>query len=224
MGNFFSSEGPLYQFLDKAGRLILISLVWILCCIPVVTVLPATAAFYYTVIKSIRRGHGYLLREYFSSLKSNIKRGILLSTIWLFTIALLLFNIRTMWASETLYGLVITMLNLILIFFGIGFGVYICPMLSRFSIQTGRLVRLASVMVFRHLPVTILLSAGTGGCIMLVYLAFQTVSSEEDVMPLIALLLILPGVWCYISTFLVEPVLKKYMPPPKEGESAWYYE
>lgn len=224
MGNFFSSEGPLFQFLDKMGHLILLSLLWIFCCIPLVTVIPATTAFYYATVKSIRRGHGYPLKEFLGSFKNNLKKGIPLSAAWLAVAALLLFNIRTMWASETQYGLVMSLIYLILIFYSIGFLVYICPVLSRFSIRTGRLVKMASIMVFRHLPVTILLSAGTGGCGILAYSAFRAVTSEEDVMPLIALLLLLPGIWCYVSTFLVEPVLKKYMPPPKEGESAWYYE
>lgn len=224
MGHFFSSDGPLYQFLDKMGHLILLNLIWIFCCIPVVTILPATTAFYYATVKSIRRGHGYPLKEYFSSFRSNLKRGIPLTVVLLLLGALLLFNIRTAWTSETERGLALALVYMILIFFCIGFTVFVCPVLSRFSIQMSRLVKMTSAMVFRHLPVTILLSAGTGGCGFLICSAFQAVYSEEDTMPLIALLLLLPGIWCYASTYLVEPVLRKYMPPPQEGESAWYYE
>ena len=49
-------------------------------------------------------------------------------------------------------------------------------------------------------------------------------SVDLGVNPTVALLLLLPGGWCYVSTFLVEPILKKYMPPKQEGDDSWYYE
>ena len=65
MGGFFSSDGPLYQFLDKVGHLVLLNIIWLLCCLPVATIIPATTAFYYATIKSVRRGHGYAFKEFF---------------------------------------------------------------------------------------------------------------------------------------------------------------
>ncbi|MBQ9119784.1 MAG: YesL family protein [Lachnospiraceae bacterium] len=224
MGSFFSSDGPIYQFLDKVGRLILLNLLWILCCLPVVTIVPATTAFYYTVIKSIRRGHGYPTKEFLHSLKSNLVRGIPLSILMIAMGALLLFNIRVTQDAGTKESLVFLLVYVILIFFCIGFAVWLCPVLSRFSIRMGRLLTMTSAMVFRHLPVTILLSAGSAGVVWIIQRAISIVEAEEEMFLVLAILLLLPGAWCYLSTYLVEPVLKKYMPKPEEGEKAWYYE
>ncbi len=224
MGQFFSSDGPVYQFFDKFGRLILLNLLWLICCLPVVTIIPATTAYYYTVIKSIRRGHGYPTKEFFYSLKSNIFRGMPLSILLLGAGALLLFNIKVAEAAGTKESLVYLIVYAILMFFCIGCAVWVCPVLSRFSIRMSRILKMTSAMVFRHLPVTILLSAGTAGCIVLIYAAVQAMESQEDITAVITMLLLLPSVWCYLSTWLVEPVLKKYMPKPEEGEKAWYYE
>ncbi len=224
MGQFFSSEGPVYQFLDKVGRLILVNLLWLICCLPVVTIIPATTAYYYTVIKSIRRGHGYPTKEFFHSLKSNLFRGMPLSILILGVGALLLFNIRVVEAAGTKESLVYLIVYAILMFFCIGCAVWICPVLSRFSIRISRILKMTSAMVFRHLPVTILLSAGAAGCVYFIYAAVQAMETDEDITAVLTILLLLPSVWCYLSTYLVEPVLKKYMPKPKEGEKAWYYE
>lgn len=224
MGGFFSSEGPLYQFLDKAGHLILLNLIWILCCLPVITIVPATTAFYYATIKSVRRGHGYPVREFFASLKNNLRRGIPLSLILAALGLVLVFNFRVTWQAQTKRGTAFAMFYLILLFFYAGFVIYICPVLSRFSIRMRSLMKMASVMVFRHLPVTILLMAGTGVCGVLLYSAVKAVQEEGDASLMLAMLLLLPGIWCFASTYLMEPVLLKYMPPKPEGDKSWYYE
>lgn len=224
LGGFFSSDGPLYQFLDKAGHLILLNLVWLLCCLPVITIVPATTAFYYATIKSIRRGHGYPIKEFFTSLKNNLKRGIPLSIVLVALGLLLTFNFEAAWQAQTKQGTTYAVIYLVLLFFYAGFVIYICPVLSRFSIRMRALAKMASAMVFRHLPVTILLMAGTGACGVFLYSAVKAAEGEGDAAPMLAMLLLLPGIWCFVSTYLVEPVLRKYMPPKPEGDKSWYYE
>lgn len=224
MGGFFSSEGPFYQFLDKIGHLILLNIIWLLCCLPVITIIPATTAFYYAIIKSVRRGHGYAIREFFTSFKNNLARGIPLSLVLVALGLLLTFNFKVAWQAQTKQSTAFAMIYLILLFFYAGFVIYICPVLSRFSIRMRPLARMASIMVFRHLPVTILLMAGTGICGVFLYSAVSAAQSGTDTSPMLAMLFLLPGIWCFASTYLVEPVLKKYMPPKPEGDKSWYYE
>lgn len=224
MGNFFSSDGPIFQFLDRMGHLIIINLLWILCCLPVVTILPATTAFYYTVIKSIRRGHGYPTKEFLQSFRNNLRRGIPLNLILIIIGFLLYAGLKQTVETATKQNIVMIIVYLIIIIFYAGFLALISPVLSRFSIQTVKLCKMTAAMVFRHLPVTILLTAGTCGCGVLMYSAVLASMTEETVSPALVLFLLLPGIWCYVSTCLMEPVLKKYMPPPQDGEKAWYYE
>lgn len=224
MGGFFSSDGPLYQFLDKVGHLIMLNVIWLLCCLPVITIIPATTAFYYATIKSIRRGHGYAYREFFTSFKNNLARGIPLSLVLVALGLLLTFNFKVAWQAQTKQSMAFAIIYLLLLFFYAGFVVYICPVLSRFSIRVRVLCRMASIMVFRHLPVTILLMAGTAGCAVFLYSAVSAVQSKTDTTPMLAMLFLLPGIWCFASTYLVEPVLRKYMPEKPEGDKSWYYE
>jgi len=43
-------------------------------------------------------------------------------------------------------------------------------------------------------------------------------------MPVVCMIVI-PGVWTYLATFLMEPALKLYMPKPEEGQpKEWFDE
>ena len=55
---FFSTEGPVYRVLDKMGQMVVASVLWMLGCIPIVTIATSTTAFYYAIIKVVRRERG----------------------------------------------------------------------------------------------------------------------------------------------------------------------
>ena len=90
---------------------------------------------------------------------------------------------------------------------------YLFPVLSRFTMSMGNMVKLAFVMAVRYIGYTLLMLAGTAA---LVWLWFYYLP-----MPTI---FFLPGAWCFVCTFMVEKALRAYMPAPAEKEDAWYYE
>ena len=55
MGRFFRFDSPFMLALGKVMDLILLSALWIACCIPIITIVPATAALYYVTIKMARK-------------------------------------------------------------------------------------------------------------------------------------------------------------------------
>ena len=89
---------------------------------------------------------------------------------------------------------------------------YIFPVLSRFTMKTVNMWKLAFVMAIRYIPVTAAVIAGTAALIWL----------QIYVLP-IPCIAFVPGCWCFIVTFMMEKVLLHYMPKPDKGEEAWYY-
>lgn len=228
MGEFFSSEGPLIGFLQKIGTLIVLSVLFLLCSLPVVTIGAAASALYYAVAKSVRRERGYPTKEFFRAFKRNLKNGTVLTVIFGGLAALILYNREVLWQasageremlSEIMMGssdgralTLYVIYDGILIFIAM-LIVYLFPVLSRFAMKLSDIVKLSFVMSLRFFYFTILLMAGTG---ILFYLQWK-------VLPMPTILL-LPGGWTYISSFLLEKAMKKYIPAPKEGEDAWYLE
>ena len=92
MSGIFNYENPIFSFLGKVIDLISLSLLWVILCLPVVTIGPATTALYYTVVKVIRKERSYLFREFFKSFKSNFKYGALATIIVIVLAAILLFD------------------------------------------------------------------------------------------------------------------------------------
>lgn len=205
-------EGPVFSALDKVGQMVLLSVVWIIGCLPVVTVATSTTALYYAVIKSIRRDCGSALQEFWSSYKANLKRGIPITVAVIALAILLSWNIGLLTQEGQgnnflLWGSLILMAVLVCS------CIYICPVLSRFDMSAGKACRLAFVMAARFLPYTLLISAAAVG---VGYLQFY-------VLPMPALVL-LPSAMCYAATYPVEKALRKYMPEKEENDDSWYYQ
>ena len=55
-------DGGFMTFMTKAGELIILTLVWMVSLIPVVTVIGATTSLYYAIVKNIRRSRSYPFR------------------------------------------------------------------------------------------------------------------------------------------------------------------
>lgn len=205
MGQLFSTEGIVYRFLNKTGNIILATILWLIGCIPVVTIGTSTAAFYYTMVKSVRREVGYVHSEFWRGYKLNLKKGVAATVVLLLLVLLLRYEmllvlengveVNRIWYS--LSGLLILLLVLVTL--------YLFPVMSRFEMKLGRLCMLAFVMSIRFWYITLALAAG----LVLVVLA------QIYVLP-IPMILLTPGLWCYASSFLTEKAMKAYMPKPEQ--------
>lgn len=69
-------ENPVIAFLNKMADLILLNLIFLLCCIPVVTIGPAITALYAVSLRSVRYGDGYVIQT-FSGRLSRILNSLL---------------------------------------------------------------------------------------------------------------------------------------------------
>lgn len=213
MERFFGPDTLFFRVMDKVGNMILVSLYWIVGCIPVVTIGVSTTALYYTTVKSVRLGEGYVTREFWSCYKRNLKNGILLTLMFLLAALVLWLDFRY---TEKFFGDAagaMELLYLLLAATAVGLVIYIFPVLSRFTMGKLECFKLALFMVFKHLPTTLVLLLLAAGCIVGVILV-----------P-VPLLVILPGLGTFLGSFLMERVLRKYMAKPqtKEEEDKWYY-
>lgn len=216
MSNFFNMDNGFFTALSKFVDIIIISLVWLICCIPIITIGPATTSLYYAVVKVIRRERGYLVREFFRSFKMNFKIGTI-SGIILTLLYLILFFDRNFAASlegnqrVIMYSIFNVMLLLLFCT-----TLYIFPILSRFNVGVKQLFKTSLFLAIRHLPTTILLA--------IITIAFMLGTYIIPIAVLIA-----PALCTLLISLLLERVLKKYMPEKSEdaehsGRDEWYLE
>lgn len=208
-------DGKTVNLLNKAGEIILLNIVFLLCCLPVVTAGPAFTSLYYATMKSIRRERGYPVREFMHSMKRILGKGILITLLIALWTGLLLFgrhyaSHRSAGTGEwgTAPGTVVY--DLFLLASG-GVVIYIFPVLSRFEMKLTGIFKLSFVMCVRFLPITVLGLAGTAavGWLMIFVLPIPCI-------------LFVPGVWCLGMTFLIERALQAYTKPAEPGKEQWY--
>ena len=71
LSGLFNYDNPIWRFIGKFWDLLIIHILWVICCIPIVTVGAATTAMYYVTLRLVRDDDGYTIRSFFKSFKKN---------------------------------------------------------------------------------------------------------------------------------------------------------
>ncbi len=210
---FFSPENGFFAPLSKLTDIMGLSILWLMCCIPIITIGPATAALYYTAVKGIRRGNGGICAKFIQSFWENFKTGLL---TW---VILGLAQILCLWGSGTLSGLsnqgsraaavgAFGIFGLFLIL--VAMTCYAFPLLSRFEFDTRMLLFTTFRLVWRHFFTTL-------------YLMIVVVAAWISLRLIVPLFFAPTGV-VLIWSLALERVFKRYTPALGEitEDLPWY--
>lgn len=89
MNRLFNFESPLMQILNNVADLIVLNFIWLICCIPVITIGPASAAMC-CVARGMAKGDWPpVLKTFFKAFRSNFKQAIQVSLVLLIPVCLL---------------------------------------------------------------------------------------------------------------------------------------
>ena len=91
------SNSKFYSLGDKLGDIILLSLCWLVCCLPVVTIGSSCTALYFAVHKRFADHSEKPVHDFFRSFKQNLRQGILITLILLLYAGATSFNILVAW-------------------------------------------------------------------------------------------------------------------------------
>lgn len=158
MGGFFNMDNPVFNFLGKLVDIFMLSVFWLVCCIPVFTIGASTAAMYYTANKVLKRGRGYIASEFFRSFKQNFKQGAILSVIF---VVLALFFSWDAYLMKENYANGMSLGKIYPIFYAFmileaALVIYVFPYLARFENDTKSVIRNSGIIAIAHLPKTLL--------------------------------------------------------------------
>ncbi len=141
----FRYDNPFIVLMVRIANMMIVSFFWVLCCLPVVTILPACAALYYTVNKVIFGSGNGVVKAFFKAFVAALKPGILLTLLTLVFGGLIAFGLYTgsrIWdvgvfgAGYMAAGVLVAAICLPLL-------IFIPPTLSRFDGGIGIILRLS---------------------------------------------------------------------------------
>ena len=171
MGNLFNMDNAFFRFMGKLFDVVALNIVFIIVCIPLVTIGPAISALYYASVKSIRRDRSYPIKEFFKAFKRDFRQSFIVGLILVLASVIIYVDIRFVVDyiknDFTAMRYVYLVIGLVISFI----SVYIFPLISRFSLKISGLFRLSFYLAIRHLLTTIISIILLFGGFVLVYIS-----------------------------------------------------
>ena len=167
MNRLFNLDNPFWQFFSKVCDIIILNAIFIISCIPVITIGASISALYYVCLKMIRKEEPYIWKNFWKAFRQNFKQSTI---IWLISIAAAFFlgmdyyiinSQNTALFAAVRIGLWAVTIVLFSMF------IYIFPIISHFECTLKQAVKNSIYMTIGHLPFSALLVKTAGMVIIL---------------------------------------------------------
>lgn len=157
MSELFNMDNPFWRFMGKIADVIILNLLWIICCIPIITIGPATTATYYVALRLADDQDGYIFKNFFKSFKQNFRQGVIIGVIMTVIGAFFAYDLylyRQLSGGMIKYLSMIMLGIMILYLFAL---TYVFPILAKFVNSVKRTIINAFYMSIRHIVATIVM-------------------------------------------------------------------
>lgn len=202
MKGIFGYDSPLMGALTTIGDCIVLSVLWIIFSLPVVTIGASTTAFYAAAYHAVRKKDAALWSSFWGAFKENFRRSTLLWLVVFLVLALLTVDVFVLRSICRNGGAMGKLYYIVLIFWclALTWGIYVAAYAARFNGSVGEVLKFSFMMMALH-PIKmlgVLLPALAGMALTLL-------------VPLMAL--ILPAALFVVFSFTTESVFRLHMRP-----------
>lgn len=202
---FFNPDNWLWRGFGRLADFFILSVLWMVCSIPLVTIGAASIALYDTVAHCFRYQEGSMVGRFFRTFKRELLRGILLTVCWAALGYLLNVSyqiLAQMGEPGSVWG-TISVIYFVALLIPVGIACWAIGLESRFAYTFGQLHKNAVIFTLGYLPRTV--------AIVLIFVLFYNVIINFPFM-----IMLLPAVMVNLQSMFMEPVFRKYMPEETE--------
>ena len=206
MRGIFDIDSPFIQFLAHIADLIILNIVFLICCIPVVTIGPSITALNYVTLKLAAKEDINVIRSFFKSFRQNFRQALIIWILLLGFGGLLFYDLYTLWGASGLVNRVVQIFSVIA---AIGYTmilIYVFPVLARFENSTIGTLRSAMVLSTTNFPNTFSMFMLIASCGFLTFYTFETIRWGIFAWLVIGFALI-----AYFNSILFVKVFAKYI-------------
>ena len=193
----FDPDAFLWSWCGRLLDVMILSVLWFFCSLPVVTIGPASAALYDAAVRGLAQGDPAPWSRFFRTFRAELKIGVLATLLWGTALAALAAVRAVLWTS--LGGLPAATGSAVLLF-ALGAVSWVFPLLSRYEFSLGGLSRTALQFFVVHLP-----SSAALGLLLAV--------SAELCLRFVFPIFFLPCVEALLASRLVERAFRRHTPP-----------
>ena len=198
-GSLFRYKGGLWHVLNNITDVLLLSLLWTLCSLPVITLGAASTALYDSVVRCIRYGEEGPYRRFFRTFRNELVISALSTAVWGLAASVGIFMLRKLavLSIESFSAGLAAYAYFFVLMLLLGVFCWVFPILSRFSFSFPALNLTAFRFAFAHFFSTLALAAITVG---VVWLSAQY----------ILMLIVAPAVTVLLWSLFVERAFGKH--------------
>lgn len=197
--SLFNPDNWLWQPFGKVADFLILSALWIFSSILIVTLGPAFTALYDCSAHCVKNGDKDIFSRYLRTFRRELLPSILSFLLWAVIIGGIFSLTRnfTATADPTKFNLIIAYATVFILVLVIGIASWVFPLLSRFTFNIVDLNFTAIRLAIMHLPRTIALGICTSLTIWICIRFWIP-------------LMIAPGIYGLLTTYILEPIFKKY--------------
>ncbi len=156
MNKWFDLDSPIMTALSRMTDMVILSLLWFVCCLPVFTIGPATVAMYYVALKWARKEEVKISSAFFQAFKKNFKQGVIMNLLFLVVGAVLLADYFIMATMNTSRGDLSSTVFLVMGIWMLCIMFYAYPMQAQFFNTIRQTLINAALLSARKFGVTVI--------------------------------------------------------------------
>ena len=211
MNSYYDNQNFFLRWFGKMADVVLLSLLWAVCCLPVVTIGASTIALYDAIARCVHGTKDSPYKYFFHVFKTELLRGILITLVWAaLGLGLYLgYAYLYQWGKTSSLAATYSLVYLGSMLIPVGIFAWLIPLEARFQYGFFGLHKAAATFTIVYLPTTgILLAIALVAAVM--------------VMLVPVLVILLPGIVMTLQSWFVEKVFKKHIgeedTPEEEAE------
>ena len=137
----FNTDGGFYKFISRFFDLVKLNFLWLLFCLPVITIGASTTAAYGVALKMVDDEESYIARSFVREFKRNFKQGTVLGLIFIVATYAIYLDYEINRISED-GSIPLIVIGILSAFIYVSAMLYSFPLLARYenSVITGVLV------------------------------------------------------------------------------------
>ena len=166
MNSIFSLDNPVWNFIGKLVDMLVLTVLWAVCSIPVVTLGASTTALYYVMLKLAEDKEGAIFQSFFRAFKENFRQA---TVCWLIMLLFGLvlggdFYICTRRMDSAAARTLLVVFFVLAFVYGMIFT-YLFPVIARCEADTKKVFLFSFMMAVRQFGWTLLMLVITVGVI-----------------------------------------------------------
>ena len=153
------TDNVVMRALGKIGDMICLNVMWLICCIPIITIGASTTALYTVMLRMVKNEEGYIFRGFLKAFKSNFKQSTLIWLILLLLGIVWTADFRVAGFMPGMAGIILSAIFLALGFILLSVMIYIFPLTARYENGIKATFKNALILIVAKLPYTFLMVA-----------------------------------------------------------------